>query len=276
MAQIISFHSSATGIKWNVGGIMNAWDGDHVITKIEIWRGEPRFWAPHTRDVHSSYTLDHIIKHYKTNNMNITKQTMKDAVEQVANQLMTRDGNITTLFLLRELKVQYPNVFWNQYDTGSTPGVSNLFHELVAEGKFRSIANNGTYQTYVPTGFVAVGTTIQKLGKAISKSSSKKASTKVLDQGKGITIKGTKLSRTQALQLMQDNKGRFFTVTFSKKDGTARTLNGQYVAGQNPDPLGYVKVKEAGKMKSGENPIRNVNLQTLQAIKIGGKFYSVK
>ncbi len=206
--------------------------------------------------------------------MNITKQTMKDAVETVANQLMVRDGNITTLFLKNELRVQYPNVRWYQYTTGQTPGVSDLFHELVGEGKFKSIANNGTYQTYVPTGRTS-GKKVQQLGNAIQKASAKQAKKTVSTTGT-VTARRA-ISRKKALELMQNNRGHFFTVEFVKQDGSERKLNGQYVKDQKNSQLGYVLVKEASKLKTGDKePIRNVNLQTLKTLKIGGTLYKVR
>ncbi len=239
--------------------------------------------------------------------MNVTKKTMKDAVEAVANQLAVRDGKITTLDLKNELRVVHPHVIWNQYQTGVTLGVSDLFHELVRDGKFRSIKDNGTYQTYVPTqnvgaqlqgalqkqsqrmnnvGFsaskgvtvkasdaVTVGKSTQRLGNA-STTTVKKASKAV---AKAVETPTGTTSRAKAKQLMEANKGRFFTVTFVNKEGELRTMNAQYVKNQKPSELGYVLVKEASKMRAKDkDQIRNVNLQTLKTIKIGGQLLKVK
>lgn len=214
----------------------------------------------------------------KTNKMNITKTEMKEAVESVANQLANSIGRITTLELKMELRNQYPAIMWYQYQHGQVMGVSNLFHELVREGKFKSVADNGTYQTYMPSSTINVArnntttnnlvTTIKKAN-PVKKAASKKTTTVAP------TVKGIKIARSKALDLMKNNKGHFFTVTFIKQDSTTRTLNGQYVKDQTLSPLGYVLVKEASKLKTGEkNPIRNVNLQTLQSLKIKGQVYT--
>lgn len=238
-------------------------------------------------------------QHLKLKTEKNMRQEMKNAVEKVANYLMGRDGNITTLPLKAELRKQYPAILWNQYKTGVVDGVSDMFHELVREGKFKSIGDNGTFQTYVPTSVSNIRTGA-KLGKAIAKSaatqvgtSKQKIKTRGLVKGsatalaagakaaatraanRGTTAKNV-ISRTQALLLMQDNKGHFFTAEFRKQDNSVRKLNGQYVPGQKVNGLGYVLVKEASKMKSGVNPIRNVNMQTLSALKIGGIQYQVK
>lgn len=79
----------------------------------------------------------------------------------------------------------------------------------------------------------------------------------------------SQISRLKALELMQESKGRFFTTTFIKKNGEERTINGKY---QGLSKLGYVRVAEHdGGRLSGKNLIKNVNLQTISALKIGGK-----
>jgi len=73
------------------------------------------------------------------------------------------------------------------------------------------------------------------------------------------------ISRERALELIEGNKGKFITVTFTKKGGDTRVLNGQYVSTTR---LGYVKMKDTVKSRrSGKDCIRNVNLQTITALK---------
>lgn len=211
----------------------------------------------------------------------ITKTQMKTAVETVANQLDSKLGRITTLELKNELRNQYPAVLWNQYTTNGVDGVSDLFHELVAEGRFTSVADNGTYQTYRSN--KRLNSLTQSLGKALNVSS--KATNNTANSAKvnatptkavSKSAKTPKLSRTKAHDMMKNNKGHFFTAVYTKKDGTTRTINCQYVKDQTPSLLGYVLVKEAKLLKAkAKEPIRNLNLQTLQTLKIGGTVYSV-
>lgn len=79
------------------------------------------------------------------------------------------------------------------------------------------------------------------------------------------------ISRTKALELMQNSKGRFFTATFIDKNNEVRVMNCQYLKDQEQSPLGYVKVREAALMRTNPNQcIRSVNLNTLQSLKMGG------
>lgn len=229
----------------------------------------------------------------------ITKTQMKTAVEKVANDLDNKNNRITTLELKNELRNQFPAVLWNQYTTNGVNGVSDLFHELVGEGKFVSVGDNGTYQTYrsknVQKATVALGEALNKASKKGTGTTAQVISslnpltkknptttTGILSvSGSPITgagkIPSNKISRTKALDLMKNNKGHFFTVQFIKQDGSLRTLNGQYVKGQNPSPLGFILVKEAKLMKSNaKEQIRNVNIQTLRSLKISGNSYSIK
>jgi len=84
-----------------------------------------------------------------------------------------------------------------------------------------------------------------------------------------------RISHAKALELMENNKGHYFTAVFIKKDQTERTMNCKLMANQVPDRLGYIKVKEAVLLRQGKNAIRNVNLQTLKALQIGKKSYRV-
>jgi hypothetical protein len=221
----------------------------------------------------------------KTETMNITKTDMKNAVETVANQLASKLGRITTLELKNELMNVFPAIVWNQYTTGVVSGVSDLFHELVREGKFYSIADNGTYQTYLPQG-VRKGTA-NALGTAIKKANPKK--TKVVALGGTLpasttvsvttTKKAAKKAKkptytvTQLRDMMKNNKGHFFTATFISQKGE-RTINGQYVSNQviKPGQEHYVIVREAVKMKkTPTDDIRQINLNTLKSLKIAGK-----
>jgi len=95
---------------------------------------------------------------------------------------------------------------------------------------------------------------------------------------KATTIKKTRtvsISKSKAYELMTNNKGRFFTVEFTKKKGQERVMNCQALKEQTSN-LGYLKVKEASLMRKGENAVRNVNMQTISGLKIAGRKYKVK
>jgi hypothetical protein len=85
-------------------------------------------------------------------------------------------------------------------------------------------------------------------------------------------MKMKRISKEKALELMTNNKGRFFTATFIKKNGEERTINGKY---KSVSKLGYVKIAEHNVGTKEAGRIRNVNLQTIKALKIGGQLCKV-
>ena len=96
-----------------------------------------------------------------------------------------------------------------------------------------------------------------------------------------VKIKAKKISKAKALDLMANNKGRFFTAEFVDKKNKNRIMNCLYLKNQGSNKLGYVKVKEAALMRTPEGmadpkkTIRQLNMQTLYALKIGGVQYKV-
>lgn len=80
-----------------------------------------------------------------------------------------------------------------------------------------------------------------------------------------------KISKTKAVELIKSTKGKFFTVTFMKKDGTIRTINGNYKNTNTSDTLGYLKVYS---MK--DKGYRQVNTQSIKTISFMSKTYNVR
>jgi hypothetical protein len=88
------------------------------------------------------------------------------------------------------------------------------------------------------------------------------------------------INKEQAVQLIKDTKGKFFTVTFTKKDGTERVMNARlgvkaYLKGgtlpYNPNDKGLIPVFD---MKKGE--YRMINANTISKLKIGNNEYNVQ
>jgi hypothetical protein len=88
------------------------------------------------------------------------------------------------------------------------------------------------------------------------------------------------ITTEQAKQLIKDTKGKFFTVTFIKKDGTERVMNARlgvkvYLKGgelpYNPDEKGLIPVYD---VKTGG--YRMVNVSTIKKLKIGNSDYTVQ
>lgn len=83
--------------------------------------------------------------------------------------------------------------------------------------------------------------------------------------------------------MIRDNGGKFFGVTFVKKNGEERTLNGHVrkVAGHEGHNNAshfekYVTIVLNEKDKDGKEQFRNVNTETIVSLSIGGRKMSFK
>jgi hypothetical protein len=88
------------------------------------------------------------------------------------------------------------------------------------------------------------------------------------------------ISRPEAKQMIKDTKGKFFTVTFTKKDGTTRVMNARlgvkaYLKGgelpYDPEVKGLIPVYD---VKTGD--YRMINVDTITKLKIGNNEYEVR
>lgn len=88
------------------------------------------------------------------------------------------------------------------------------------------------------------------------------------------------ISKAEAKQMIKDTKGKFFTVTFIKKDGTTRVMNARlgvkaYLKGgelpYDPEEKGLIPVYDV-KTKD----YRMINVNTITALKVGNNSYTVQ
>jgi hypothetical protein len=88
------------------------------------------------------------------------------------------------------------------------------------------------------------------------------------------------ITKAEAKQLIKDTKGKFFTVTFIKKDGTTRVMNARlgvkaYLKGgelpYDPEAKGLIPVFDIPKRE-----YRMVNVNTINKLKIGNNEYEVR
>lgn len=180
----------------------------------------------------------------------IIKNVMRGHMSTVILGLLEANNTITTLEVKTELRGKYPEFSWKQAD------VSDFMNEMHLEGDL-TYEDNGTYRIY--SGEVTKTTSTKKDSKG-----------KVLAK-----IKPKKISKTKALELMSNCGGRFFTAEFVNKEDEVRVMNCQYIQGQD-HKLGYVKVREASKMRSTpKDCIRQINLQTIKSLKIAGVAYKI-
>jgi hypothetical protein len=91
------------------------------------------------------------------------------------------------------------------------------------------------------------------------------------------------ISRDEAKQLIKETKGKIFTVTFVKKDGSERTMNARlgvtvYLRGgqlaYDAESKGLLPVFDM--QIGGEKGYRIINLNTILSLKIGGNTYTVQ
>lgn len=82
-----------------------------------------------------------------------------------------------------------------------------------------------------------------------------------------------RISRTKAVEMITKSKGKFFTVTFTKKkDNSTRTINGNFkISNDNPSKLGYLTI-----YSPKDKGYRNINSQTLKSLNINGTTYSIR
>lgn len=188
--------------------------------------------------------------------MNTINTLVKAAVVKAANELLVANNTVTTLELKVKLIKDEPLINWKQ------TMVSDIMKELYSENMF-TFVDNGTFRVYSAP-------VKPKVVKA-------KPNVTVTNTTKVAKPTGKTISRKVALDLIQNNRGHFFTAIFTKKDGTDRVMNAQYLKDQKDMSLGYVKVREASKLKTTPNDCtRNLNLQTLKQLKIAGATYNVK
>lgn len=177
-------------------------------------------------------------------------------------------GNVILPMLAKSYKDEAKKVDWsNAYAQPKLDGMRCL--ATLQDGKVTLMSREGTEITTVPH--------IIKDLKRI-KANVVLAKTPVVDPKTAVKGKGFKyISHAKALELMENNKGQFFTAIFKKKDQSLRTMNCQYLKDQKPDRLGYIKVKETKLIRNGEsNVVRSVNLQTLEELQIGKVTYKLR
>lgn len=183
---------------------------------------------------------------------NVITRLKQGHISAVVLQLLEANNTVTTLEVKNELRRQYPEFAWVQKEISEYMNDMHLAGDLTYE-------DNGTYRVYS-------GET--------KKTTSRKTDPKTKKPLKAVKAKS--ISKTVALDLMAATKGHFFTAEFKKKDGEMRVMNCQYIKDQDLK-LGYVKVKEAALMRTDpKNAIRQINIQTLKSLKIGGVSYKVK
>ena len=172
-------------------------------------------------------------------NVKVKKLNKLEAtVIAVAEQLLTA-GPTTTLNIKIECRRLYPNDKFYQADISEIMDQTAMFYIpnlTYRDGKYRVYSIVPVTQQASPV----VATTPNNV--------SKKAVVKIL----------------------RTNVGKFFGITFEKKDGSIRTLNGQMSDKNFMDSLGYLVVK------TNKGNFKLVDPKKIISVTVGGSSYKVK
>lgn len=79
----------------------------------------------------------------------------------------------------------------------------------------------------------------------------------------------------QVKELLKSNTGKFFTVTFTKKNGEERTLNCQqgYFKGHDGENT-TAHIEKYLTVRTSEGEFKNINCETIKSVKMAGKTIS--
>jgi hypothetical protein len=78
-----------------------------------------------------------------------------------------------------------------------------------------------------------------------------------------------KISRTNAVKLLKESKGRIFTIEFDKKNSTHRQITGNACKNFETE-LGYLRVNDYGS-----KGIRNIDPRTMKAVRMNRQKYVI-
>ncbi len=155
---------------------------------------------------------------------------MKTLVKQAALELIRRNQSTTTLEVKDELILTQPTYFWKQ------SFVSAAMAELADDGELTYI-DNGTFRTYYG------------INSNLSVAPSVNVSARTYKKIPLAQRSYVKASQTQLAKLVQENAGKFITLTHNKRTtNTPNTMNCQVL--KDLTPLGAIQVKEQGQLKT--------------------------
>ena len=166
---------------------------------------------------------------------------LKKIEQQVLDVLIDsfkHTDTVTTLDIKEELRKRYPTERWYQSD------VSSAMNYIYASGALPNLQynDNGKYREYnIP---------------------------QVKPTYNPATV--SYVAKTKLLEVLKDTKGRFFAITWIKKDGTERTINGKVTKLKFQNSLGYIVVKTKDK------EYKLVDPRTLVKAIVNGINYIVK
>jgi len=176
-----------------------------------------------------------------------------DLVLATAIRLIKEKGSTTTLDIKNELRTRHATIDFGNIDVRPiiTQDIVSDSMEFLADNSYFSYTDNGTYRTYY-------------------------LNTVEFNDNDDIKTTNTNVSLADALEIINDlKKDDNITITFIKKDGNIRTINGT-VYSPNTLGLGSILVydNEEPDGKNGSN-IRTVDLRKLVSFEFDNFLYTV-
>lgn len=142
--------------------------------------------------------------------------------------------------------------------------MENTFNISIPDGEILDLITPRKYLNYINKKMKTTTKTKAAPLATITKSKTNRVST------------SNRISKSKALDLIKNSNGKFFTVTFIKKDGTRRVMNGQHTTDMGVSSLGYINVKDITAVRRKETAtIKSVNLQTIESIRLNSVTYKV-
>jgi hypothetical protein len=170
----------------------------------------------------------------------------EEKVANVARLLLLNNSNISTLDIKNTLRSTYPNERWYQHDISEAMDIifrNNIIPNLIFNdnGKYREYYIEDISVTTVNNGISYISPPVVK-----------------------------KVPKTTLLDIMKSSKGKFFTVSWIKKDGSERTANGKVTQAKFQNQLGYIV------LKTKKDEYKLVDPRTLKSATLDGIHYVVK
>jgi hypothetical protein len=153
---------------------------------------------------------------------------------------------VTTLDIKNSIRTTHPEIRCYQSDVSEA--MDNLFNDNILPNL--TYDDNGKYREYYIEDFsvTTVNSGVSYISPPVVK----------------------KVPKTTLLDIMKSSKGRFFTVSWIKKDGSERTANGKVTQAKFQNQLGYIV------LKTKKDEYKLVDPRTLKSAILDGIHYVVK
>lgn len=185
-------------------------------------------------------------------------------LSEAAKLLIEQNGSTTTLDLKNYVRLVFPSTTWTQEEVSTM--MDSFYKNQSILGL--SYTYNGTYRKYyTELNTKTVSSTVSSTVTTKDTKTKKKVQSKKVSSKK---VAKKKVSRSAAVEMIKETKGKFFGVTFIKTDGSERTLNCHVSSKDFMDNTGYIRCT------TSKGEIKRINPRTLISVSVGGVLTKVK